>query len=116
MEAQLIRLAVKTRKKCQPAKNRQVISASTPNRPMMVHGVPCQGPPTDVIQEVGVEWTLGARWLLGGARRLGNATSSVVVFCNEVWELRSRLKLRVRWHPIEAYDFNRGRRGGGGLQ
>ena len=62
------------------------------------------------------EGTMGARWLLGGARRLGKATSSIVMFFNEVWELGSRLKLRGRWHPLEAYDFDRGRKGRGGLQ
>ena len=41
---------------------------------------------------------------------MGKATSSVVVFYNRKLALGSHLKVRGRWLPIEAYDFDRGRR------
>ena len=53
---------------------------------------------------------MGARWLLGGMRRLGKATSSVVVFFDRRLALGNHLKVRGRWLPIEAYDFDRGGR------
>jgi len=64
----------------------------------------------DTIQDVGVKGVMGARWLLGGMRRLGKATSSVVVFFNRKLALGSHLKVRGRWLPIETYGFDRGRR------
>jgi len=61
---------------------------------MVIHGVPCQRPMADTIQEVGVNGIMGARWLLGGMRRLGKATSSVVVFFDRKLALGSHLKVR----------------------
>jgi len=52
---------------------------------------------------------MGARWLLGGNRRVGKATCSVVVSFNRTLAIESHLKMRGRWLPIVAYDFNRGR-------
>jgi len=52
---------------------------------------------------------MGARWLVGGRRRLGKATSSVVVFFEEVIRLGSQVRLGGRWLHVEAYDFDRGR-------
>ena len=63
----------------------------------------------DPIQDVGVKGIIGARWLLGGTRRLGKVSSSVVVFCDRKLALGSHLKVRGRWLPIVAYDFERGR-------
>jgi len=51
---------------------------------------------------------MGAGWLVGG-RRLEKATSSVVVFFEEVIRLGSQVRLGGRWLPVEAYDFDRGR-------
>jgi len=48
----------------------------------------------DTIQDVGVKGIMGARWLLGGMRRLGKATSSVVVFLDRKLALGSHLKVR----------------------
>ena len=53
---------------------------------------------------------MGSRSLLGGMRRLGKVISSVVVFYNQKLALGSHLKVRGRWLPIEAYEFDRGRR------
>ena len=75
----------------------------------------------DTIQDFGVKGIMGAPWLRGGMRRLGKATSSVVVFFGSNLALGSHLKVRRRWLPIEAYDFDGGRRraecigGDGGL-
>ena len=63
----------------------------------------------DIIQDVTVRGIVGARWLLGGNRRIGKATSSVVVFFDSMLAVASYLKVRGRWLPIEAYDFDRGR-------
>jgi len=101
-------------KRSQPAKTPPRSASHNDNGPlvkaMVIHGVPCQRPMADTIQDVGVKGILGARWLLGGMRRLGKATSSVVVFFDRKLALGSHLKLRGCWLPIEAYDFNRGRR------
>ena len=53
---------------------------------------------------------MGACWLLGGMRRLGKATSSVVVCFDRKVARGSHLKVRERWLPIVAYDFDRERR------
>ncbi|KAF8424371.1 hypothetical protein EV426DRAFT_716989 [Tirmania nivea] len=74
----------------------------------VIHEVPCQRPIADIIQDMGVRGIMGARWLLGGNRRLGKATSSVVVFFDRKLAVGSHLKMRGRWLPMEAYDFNRG--------
>jgi len=50
---------------------------------------------------------MGARWLVGGRRGLGKATSSVVIFFEEVIRLGSEVRLGG---PVEAYDFDRGRK------
>ncbi|KAF8417881.1 hypothetical protein EV426DRAFT_621510 [Tirmania nivea] len=63
-----------------------------------------------IHEEIGMRGIMGARWLLGGNRRLGKATSSVVVFFNRRLAVGSHLKLRGRWLPIEAYNFERGRK------
>jgi len=101
-------------KRSQPAKTPPRSASPDDNGPlvkaMVIHGVPCQRPIADTIQDVGVKGIMGARWLLGGMRRLGKATSSVVVFFDRKLALGSHLKMRGRWLPIEAYDFDRGRR------
>ena len=54
---------------------------------------------------------MGARWpVRGGRRRLGKATSSVVVFFEKVIRLGSQVRLGGHWIPVEAYDFDRGRK------
>jgi len=62
----------------------------------------------DAIQNVVVEGIMGASWLLGGIRRLGKATSSMVVFFDRTLALGSHVKVRGRWLPIEAYSMRRG--------
>ncbi|KAF8416587.1 hypothetical protein EV426DRAFT_721711 [Tirmania nivea] len=76
---------------------------------VVIYGVPCQRPIADIIQDMGVRGIMGARWLLGGNWRLGKATSSVVVFFDRKLAVGSHLKMRGRWLPMEAYDFNRGK-------
>ncbi|KAF8428404.1 hypothetical protein BGX38DRAFT_425686 [Terfezia claveryi] len=77
---------------------------------IVIHGVPCQRSMADIIQDMGVRGILGARWLLGGNRRLGKATSSVVVFFDRKLAIGSHLRMRGWWLPIEAYEFDRGRK------
>jgi len=77
---------------------------------LVVHGIPCQRPLAELVQDVGPGGIMGARWLLGGARRLGKTTSSVVIFFDKKLALGTHLKVKGRWHPTEAYDFDRGRR------
>ncbi|KAF8417716.1 hypothetical protein EV426DRAFT_721062 [Tirmania nivea] len=107
------RLAAKAGKKSRPAKTPP---QNTPpsdiswEKAIVIHGVPCQRPMADIIQDVGVRGILGARWLLRGNRRFGKATSSVVVFFERKLAVGSHLKMRGRWLPIEAYDFQRGRK------
>jgi len=71
-------------KRSQPAKTTPRSAFPDDNGPLVkaivIHGVPYQRPMADTIQDVGVKGIMGARWLLGGMRRLGKATSSVVVF------------------------------------
>jgi len=64
----------------------------------------------DTILDVVVKGRMGARWFFGGMWRLGKATSSLVVFYDRKLALRSHLEVKGRWLPIEAYDFDRGRR------
>jgi len=103
-------------KRSQPAKTPPRSASPDDNGPlvkaMVIHGVPCQRPMADTIQDVGVKGIMGARWLLGGMRRLGKATSSVVVFFDRKLALGSHLKVRGRTlaTDCEAYDFDRGRR------
>ena len=50
---------------------------------------------------------MGARWLLGGKRRVGKITSSVVLFFEaEVKLVGTQCRMRGRWLPCEAYDFD----------
>ena len=79
----------------------------------MIHGIQCHRPLASIIQDVEVKGTMGVHWLLGGARRLGKAASSVVIFFDKVLDFGTHLKLKGRWHSIEAYDFDRGRKGKG---
>jgi len=101
-------------KRSRPAKTPPRSASSDDNgllvKAMVIHRVPCQRPMGDTIQDVGVKGIMGARWLLEGMRRFGKATSSVVVFFDRKLALGSHLKVRGRWLPIEAYDFDRGRR------
>ena len=74
--------------KPQPVKYKPTTKAidqerSINTRAFVVHGIPCQRPMADTIQDVrktGVRGIVGARWLLGGQRRAGKTTSSVVIF------------------------------------
>jgi len=83
---------------------------------MVIHGVPCHRPVAKITEEVGEGLRgrkigiMGARWLVGGRGRLGKATSSVVVFFEEVIRLGSQVRLRGRWLPVEVYDFDIGRK------
>ena len=84
----------------------------------MVHGIPCQQPMADTIQDVrktGIRGIVGARWLLGGKRRASKTTSSVVIFLSIPISFRVQggqagMKVTGRWLPIDAYDFERGRK------
>jgi len=77
---------------------------------IVVHGIPCQRPLADLAQDVGPGGIMGACWLLGGARRLGKTTSSVGIFFDKKLAGGTHLKVKGRWHPTDAYDFDRGRR------
>ncbi|KAF8419542.1 hypothetical protein EV426DRAFT_709757 [Tirmania nivea] len=106
-----LRLAANAGKKSLPAK---IPPQKTPPndklaKAVVIHGFPCQRPMADIIQDIGVRGIMGARWLLGSNRRLGKATSSVVVFFDRKLAVGSHLKMRGRWLPIEAYGFNRGK-------
>ena len=87
-------------------------------RAFVVHGIPCQRPMADTIQDVrktGIRGIVGARWLLGGQRRAGKTTSSIVIFLSipisfQVQEGQAGMKVRGHWPPINAYDFDRGRK------
>jgi len=103
------RQSTKARKRSHPDKNTPPVGDNGSARAIVIHGVPCQRSMAEVIQDVGVRGIMGARWLLGGNRRVGKATSSVVVFFNRTLAVGSHLKMRGRWLPIVAYDFNIGR-------
>jgi len=66
----------------------------------------------DIVQEVigrlrgGRNGVMRARRLVRSMRRLGKATSSVVIFFEKL-VLGSHLKMRGKWRPIEAYGFDR---------
>jgi len=99
-------------KKSQPAKSppRSTSPNDTLVKALVVHGIPCQRPLAELVQDVGPGGIMGARWLLGGARRLGKTTSSVVIFFEKKLALGTHLKVKGRWYPTNAYDFDRGRR------
>ena len=81
-------------------------------RASVVHGVPCQRPMSETIQDARM-WEseiLGTRWLLGRPRREGKITSSVVVFFNRAVYVGPVLKMRGKKHSVAAYDWDRGRR------
>ncbi|KAF8428807.1 hypothetical protein EV426DRAFT_586136 [Tirmania nivea] len=107
-----------TRSAVRAGKNSRLVKLPPPtilpgdnrSKAIVIHGVPCQRPMADITEEIGMRGIMGARWLLGGNRRLGKATSSVVVFFDRKLAVGSHLKLRGRWLPIEAYDFERGRK------
>ena len=83
-------------------------------RAWVVHGVSCQRPMADVLQDAGrffgerfdIE-VRGGRWLLNRSRRLGKITSSVVIFLKQNVCLKGGVKLGRKWHSTEAYDFDR---------
>jgi len=83
---------------------------------MVIHGVPCHKPIAEITEEVeeglrgGKIGIMGARWLVEGRRRLEKATSSVVVFFEEIIRLGSQARLGGHWLLVEAYDFDRGRK------
>jgi len=84
----------------------------------VVHGISCQRPMADTIQEVkeiGIQGIIRARWLLGRQKRAGKTTSSVVTFLNQtisfhVQEGQMKAKIRRRWPPVSIYNFERGRK------
>ena len=80
----------------------------------VVHGVSCQQPMADVLQDAGRFFRersdteiRGGRWLLNRSRRIGKITSSVVIFLKQDVCLKGGVKLGRRWHSTEAYDFDR---------
>jgi len=91
-------------------------SGYTRAKGMVIHGVPCHRPVAKITEEVGAGLRgskvgiMGTRWIVGGRRRLGKATSSIVAFFEEVIRLGSQVRLGGRWLPVEAYDFDRGRK------
>jgi len=106
------RPAASAGKKSQPAKtpSRSISPNDILVKALVVHGIPCQRPLAELVQDVGPGGIMGAHWLLRGARRLGKTTSSVVIFFDKKLALGTHLKVKGRWHPTEAYDFDRGRR------
>jgi len=80
------RQSTKARKGSHPAKNTPPAGDNGSARAIVIHGVPCQRPMAEIIQDVGVRGIMGARWLLGGNRRVGKA-SSVVIFSTGRWQL-----------------------------
>jgi len=68
----------------QPTKyNKRAKAADVDTRAFVVHGIACQRPMTDTIQDVkktGLRGIIRTRWLMGGQRRAGKTTSSVVIF------------------------------------
>ena len=105
------RQSTKAGKKSHPAKNTPPVGDNGSARAIVIHGVPCQSSMAELIQDVGVRGIMGAlgSWGVDPNRRVGKATSSVVVFFNRTLAVGSHLKMRGRWLPIVAYDFNRGR-------
>jgi len=100
-------------KKSQPAKTHPQNPPPGDNRlvkAMVIHGASAQRPMSDITQVVGARGIMGPLWLLGDIESVGKATSSVVVFFDKKLALGSHLKVRGRWVPIEADDFDRGRR------
>ena len=66
---------------------------------------------SQIIQDAGEKGITGARWLLRGKHRVGKVTSSVVMFLEELGKpVGEQCRMRGRWLPCEAYDFDRGRR------
>ena len=91
------RPAAKAEKKSQPAKKplrRPSPKNDTLVKALVVHGIPCQRPLAELVQDVGPGGIMGARWLLGGARRLGKTTSSVVIFFDKKLALGTHLKVK----------------------
>ena len=101
------RPAGKTGKQSQPVKTHQE-SPWAQSRAMVIHGIQCHTPLASIIQDVEVKGTMKAGCLLGGAWRLSKAPSFVVIFFNKVLDIGTHLKLKGSWHPIEAYDFDKG--------
>jgi len=66
------------------------------------------------MRKIGIRGILGSWWLLGEHRRAGKATSSVVIFLDrevffQTQDGQLKIEVRGQWHPVEVYDFNRGR-------
>ncbi|KAF8430732.1 hypothetical protein BGX38DRAFT_1277770 [Terfezia claveryi] len=75
-------LAAKHKKPTKPVK---VEEEYFDPKAFVVHGILCQRPMADTMQDVrktGMQGIIGARWLLGGHRRMGKTTSSVVILLN----------------------------------
>ena len=107
------RPTAKAGKKSQPPKTRLRSPPPSDNHPvkaMVIHRVPSQRPLADLMQEMGAKAIMGARWLFGGMRRLGKATSSMVIFFDKRLALGSHPRVKELWLPIEASDFDRGKR------
>jgi len=105
--------AAQAGKKSQPGKKNPY--SRSPNndtlvKALVIHRIPCQRPLAELVQDVGPRGIMRASWLLGGAPRLGKTTSSVVIYFDKKLALGTHLKVKGRWHPIDAYDFDRGRR------
>jgi len=88
-------------KKSRPTKTapKDIPSSYTRAKGMVIHGVSCHRPMAKIIEEVeeGLRGRkvgiMGARWLVGERRRLRKATSSIVVFFEEVIRLGSQVRL-----------------------
>ena len=70
----------------------------------MIQGAPCHRPMAKITEELGAG-IMEHVWLMGGRRRLGKATSSVVLFLERV--IRLGRQVRLGWL---LYDFDRGRK------
>ena len=87
---------------------------SATGKAWVVHGVSCQRPMVEILQDTrrffGERFdteVCGGRWLLNQSRRVGKITSSVVIFLRQNVCFKGGVKFGRRWHCPEAYDFDR---------
>lgn len=72
------RRAAKARKKPQTLPQNTPPSDNSLAKAIVIHGVFCQRPMADIIEDEVVRRVMGAHWLLGDNRRFGKATSSIL--------------------------------------
>ena len=90
-------------------------TSAHPVRAFVVHGIACNGPWTQKIQEAERAFgrrgggVIGVRWLLQGYRRRGKMFSSLVVFVKRAVQTAADMYVRVRGrkHKVEEYRWDR---------